>query len=58
MARKHTGIRLSEDAYERLDELATKHGVFRSDVIRACLAVALRHRDELGTILKNMKEIR
>lgn len=38
-----------------LDHIASEYKVTRSDVFRCCLAVALRHQEELYKMLKNQK---
>lgn len=60
MARHNTSLRISDSALERLAALGAEHGLSRSDVIRACLAVALspKNRTDLHQTLAAMKETR
>ncbi len=51
MARKHVEVQLDDDLVDRLDEVADRHGVSRSELLRrAALALlkveALRDADE------------
>lgn len=54
MPRTHTGIRLSDEAFEWLAGLAVKYRVPRSVVIRVCLAVARKRSSEVEAALKNI----
>jgi hypothetical protein len=48
----HTPFLMSPEGRQVIDELKDEHRVTRSDVIRACLVVALNHRDEVVARLK------
>ena len=54
-------IRLRGPAIDRLDQLAYDHSlagqrVSRSDVIRACLSVALKHDGELARTIAQLRD--
>lgn len=60
--RKPAGFRLAPATIERLDALALEHStpqrrLSRTDVLKAHLAVAQRHEDELIRTLKRLGEI-
>lgn len=60
-SRRPLALRLSPEAITRFDALAHEHSLpgaalTRTDVIRAHLMVASRHRDELVAALKQMAE--
>lgn len=50
--RIHVGFRTAPKAREMLDDLAHEHRVDRSEVIRAALSVAFRHKEEIVAVLK------
>lgn len=56
MARRHVSIRLGEGPMERIASLKDEHGVDRSLVVRALLAVGLRHLPEVKSVIKELKE--
>lgn len=41
--RPNIGIRMGDDLVARLDQVADKHGISRSDVVRMMLEYALDH---------------
>ena len=50
-------VRLSDSGHRWIEELRREHDVTAADVMRAALAVAARHRDEVRTHLRTMKGI-
>jgi hypothetical protein len=54
--RSNVQLRLSASGIDKADDLAAKHEVTRSDVLRACFSVAFRHQAEVEVVLKQLKE--
>lgn len=50
-ARQLINVRLSEAGIAELEEIAEAHGVSRSEVLRACMAVAFARPGDLNRVL-------
>lgn len=49
-------VRLSDAGNRWIEDLRTGYDVTRADVVRACMAVAAKHRIEVTTYLQTLKE--
>lgn len=55
--RRELHVRLSDGGFEALDKIAHDERVTRSDVLRICLAVAMKHRSEVVAMIRDLKEV-
>lgn len=57
--RPHTvPVRLSQAGFDAVEKARTEHDVSRADVLRAALAVASSHSEEMGRRLARIKQPR